>query len=103
MNTTVGGFKTEQVGLYKRVDVLAGDYSTTVHAGNRLITASQNIALSAGDGGAKITMSADSITLVVGDSSIELKKNGDITLSGVTLKQAFSSKIVDASGEIHEN
>ena len=103
MNTIVGGFKMEQVGLYKSVSVLGGDYVVNVPSGNHTFTVNQHVVISAGGANSKITMTDESITLQVGEASLVLKSNGDITLSGNDLKNAFSGKIVDAASEIHDN
>jgi type VI secretion system secreted protein VgrG len=103
MNTIVGGFKMEQVGLYKSVAVLGGDYVVNVPSGNHTFTVNQHVVISAGGANSKITMTEESITLQVGEASLVMKSNGDITLSGNDLKNAFSGKIVDAASEIHDN
>jgi len=103
MNTIVGGFKMEQVGLYKSVTVLGGDYAINVPSGNQTFTVNQHVVISAGGANSKITMTDESITLQVGEASLVMRSNGDITLSGNDLKHAFSGKIVDAASEIHDN
>ena len=67
MNTIVGAFQAEQVGIYKRIDVLGGDFTTSVASGSYKLTA------------------AEEIHLVVGAASLVMKKDGTITLNGKTI------------------
>jgi type VI secretion system secreted protein VgrG len=78
MNTTVMGFQTEQVGAYKRVDVLGGDYTVHVASGSHSLTA------------------AKFIEFKVGKASLTMDASGKVTIRG-------SEFLFDASGPVQIN
>jgi type VI secretion system secreted protein VgrG len=92
MNTIVGGFKAEQVGGYKRTDVLGGDHDTSVASGDSTLdvgsgshstTAAKVIRLEAGD----------AIELVCGASILVMKKDGSISINGKEIDVVGSKHI----------
>lgn len=86
MNTLVGGFKAEQVGLYRRIDVLGGNFTESVPSGSKTITTGKNIEFKAGD----------AIRLVVGKASLTMTSDGKVTIVG-------SEFLFDASGPVQIN
>jgi hypothetical protein len=60
----VGGPQMQQVGIYKRTDVLGGDYNISVASGAMVIEA------------------AKEIRLKVGDSELVMLADGTITMNG---------------------
>jgi type VI secretion system secreted protein VgrG len=94
MNTTVGLMQAEQVGLSKMV-MVGQDYS---------ITAGKTYSVEAGgDGGSKLKMDAESIVLTIGDSSITMKKSGEIVIAGKKLQIVGEDEVVTTSPNIHNN
>ncbi|ALV05362.1 type VI secretion system Vgr family protein [Roseateles depolymerans] len=90
MNTTVGGLQTEQVGLFKQVSVLGGDYTVSVSSGGYALTAAKEINITVGK--ASLVMKADGAitinghTFSVGTSDAQnFNADGDITVKGKTI------------------
>jgi type VI secretion system secreted protein VgrG len=76
MNRVVGGFSAEQVGGYKQLNVLGGDFSVSVSNGSYKLTA------------------AKEITLEVGKSSLVMKADGTVLINGST-SVCVTGKVVD--------
>ena len=98
MNTVVGLSKSEQTGIHK--DVTVGKSQTTRIGTTDTSTVGEEYSLTAG-GKANITMNADSITLTVGEASLEMKSDGTITINGSTFSLGASKTIeLTAKGEM---
>jgi type VI secretion system secreted protein VgrG len=92
MNTTVGLMQSEQIGQDKDIRVGA-NFSNTVVQTYKLDVA----------GSAHILMDAETIALTVGESSLVLKKDGKITLTGKELTFIGEEKILSVSPQIRDN
>lgn len=114
-SVTVGGLSAEEVGGAKTVTV-GGSISESaglgvgVNAGRDVALAAgksvvaqagENVAVTAGKK-ASIT-AADELTLVCGDATIVLKKNGDITINGKKLQVTASGDLVLKGSKIASN
>jgi type VI secretion system secreted protein VgrG len=64
MNTIVGGFQTQQIGIYKRTDVLGGNYNISVASGSMIIEAAKEIRLKVGE--SELVMTAEGIVTLNG-------------------------------------
>ncbi len=64
MNTLVGGFNLEQVGIYKRIDVLGGNFNVSVANGSMIIEAAKEIRLKVGD--SELVMNAEGVVTLNG-------------------------------------
>jgi type VI secretion system secreted protein VgrG len=79
----VGGFQATQVGMYKSVAVLGGDYATNVPSGTKSIKTGANIELTA----------KDEIRLTVGKSTLVMKSDGTINVNGKDISLAATNEI----------
>jgi type VI secretion system secreted protein VgrG len=93
MNTTVGGLQTEQVGIYKRVDVLGGNFTTNVPSGSILSSSGKTIELTA----------ADEIKLTVGKSVLTMKSDGTVTLNGKDINIGADATCTITGDKIQNN
>lgn len=97
MNETVIGAKAEEVGVTKAV--LVGAHMTEKVVGNRSLTVGQNLAATVTQ---KTTLKAksimfeaeDEIVFKTGSSTISLKSNGDIVVTGATITEKATGEIV---------
>ena len=97
MNETVIGAKAEEVGITKAV--LVGAHMTEKVVGNRSLTVGQNLAATVTQ---KTTLKAksilfeadDEIVFKTGSSTISLKSNGDIVVTGATITEKATGEIV---------
>src|SRR5690554_1727401 len=98
MNTIVGLSNSEQTGYSKSVTV--GQSQTTTVGTTDTTTVGEEFSLTAG-GAANLTMNADSITLTVGDASLEMASDGTISINGqeITL-HAKGEQTLKADGNL---
>ena len=123
MNETIAAAKAEEIGAVKSVNV--GANSSENVGADKSIDAGGNISESAGkdvilQSGKKMTLNAgddftisgkkkgvielkDELTIKVGKSMINLKKNGDITLQGKNITVKGSGNITIKAKKIMEN
>jgi type VI secretion system secreted protein VgrG len=123
MNQTIGAALAQEIGGAKSVNV--GAVSSENVGGNKSVSAGGNISESAGGnvsisagkdvgvsakgnlsaaGGKKAVVSAgDQLTLTCGDATIELKKNGDITINGKKIQIKGSGDVIIKGSKIAEN
>jgi type VI secretion system secreted protein VgrG len=106
-NVTVGGLSAEEVGGIKSVN--AGGNISEKAGGNVSVSAGKNVGVSAGgdasvSAGKKGVFSAgDKLTLTCGDATIELMKNGDITINGKKISIKGSGDVIIKGSKIAEN
>jgi type VI secretion system secreted protein VgrG len=94
MNTAVVLAQFEEVGLDKSIKVVK---SFTTTAGTTYAVQA------GGEEGSKLNMDAESITLVIGKSSITMKKSGEITIAGEKLNLVGGDSINLTSPNINNN
>ncbi len=98
MNQTIGGLKAEEVGLSKSVNV-GGSMSVSV--GKNL---SEEVSKTHSLKAKKVMIEADDeITLKTGSASIQLKKNGNITIKGNMINIKGSGKVTIKGSKVLEN
>jgi type VI secretion system secreted protein VgrG len=105
MNETIGGAKAEEIGAAKIVVVGASSSETvginkSVDAGKDIdVQSGKKMSLTSGDdfkikGDKKGVIDiADQLTIKVGQASITMKKNGDITISGKKIEISGTQEI----------
>jgi type VI secretion system secreted protein VgrG len=105
-NITIGANRSEAVGKNESIDI--GDSRTENVVKSEKVTIGENRTHKVGkddllDVGKNLVITvADSITLVTGDASITMKKNGDIQIKGKNLKLDASGKIqIKASSDVN--
>ena len=103
----IGGSRTETVGSNRAVTVgtdqvekIGKDLSFQV-GGNTTQQSRQNINLMAGK--QFLITAADAITLKVGQASIVLKKNGEISIKGSNIRAEASGDLVLKGARIQQN
>jgi type VI secretion system secreted protein VgrG len=106
MNESVGGAKAEEIGGAKAVAV--GGVSTEDIGSNKTVNAGGNISETADKdytiNAKKVTVVAeDEITIKTGSAIINMKKNGDISISGKKISVKASGDIVLKGQKILEN
>jgi type VI secretion system secreted protein VgrG len=94
MNTAVGLAQFEEVGMDKSVKVVKS-FTTT--------SGTTYAVQAGGDSGSKINMDGESITLVIGKSSITMNKSGEITIAGEKINLVGSDSINLTSPSINNN
>lgn len=95
----VGALSSEKIGANKSVD--AGSSITEKAAKDVGVTAGNNVTISAGK---NMTLNAgDQITIKTGSSSITMKSNGDISISGKDIQIKGSGTITLKAQKIVEN
>jgi type VI secretion system secreted protein VgrG len=99
-NLNVGMVMATVVGLNKSTTVV-NNQSVSVGA-NQSVTVGETFTIDVG-GGSNITMDEGAITLRVGDSSLIMKKDGTITLSGKDLTFFGENKILSQSPQVRDN
>jgi type VI secretion system secreted protein VgrG len=123
MNETIGGAKAEEIVGLKSVNVgaasseIVGGAKSIVAGGSIGASAGKDVAISAGknfSAGAKNDMTAsagkkviidagEQLTLKCGSATIEMKKNGDITIKGKKVVIKASGDLILKGSKIGEN
>jgi len=123
MNETIGAAKAEEIGAAKSVNVGANSSENvaadkSIDAGGNIsesaakdvsISSGKKMSLTAGDdyavkGGKKgVIEIADELTIKCGKATINLKKNGDITINGKKIQAKASGDIVMKGKKILQN
>lgn len=104
---TVGAAMTEAVGAVKSVNV--GASSSEDVGSDKSVTSGKKMSLTSGDdfsisgGKSGVIDIKDELTIKVGKASINMKKNGDITIKGKNINIKGSGNIVMKAKKILEN
>jgi hypothetical protein len=96
---TIGSNRAITVGA-DQVEKIGKDLSFQV-AGNTTLQSGQNVNLVAGK--QSLISAADEITLKAGEASIVLKKNGEISIKGTSIRAEASGNLVLKGARIQQN